>query len=70
MVSSLQDCLLHQDFHVARLGLCLMIGEDDVLVVECKHGYKQLLQKMVVAYRTLLVTWKYISHMLDYICEP
>eukprot|EP00439_Symbiodinium_sp_Y106_P040409 s4733_g4.t4 len=29
-------------------------GEDDVLVVECKHGYKQLLQKMVVAYRTLL----------------
>ncbi|CAE7268186.1 POGLUT1 [Symbiodinium natans] len=28
--------------------------EDDLLVVECQHGYRQLLQKMIVAYRTLL----------------
>ena len=71
MVPSLQEGLPHQDFDVARLGPCPTIGEDDVLVVECKHGYTQLLQKMVAAYRTLLVAWKQATCLTTfYIREP
>ncbi|CAE7354610.1 POGLUT1 [Symbiodinium sp. KB8] len=42
------------DFELLQIGGVSPHGEDDVLVVECKHGYTQLLQKMVAAYRTLL----------------
>ena len=32
-----------------------MLGhEEDLLLVDCPHGYRQLMQKMVMAYRLLL----------------
>ena len=48
------------------------LGEDDLLVVECQHGYRQLLQKMIVAYRTLLASWQQdaASFILGLVLEP
>ena len=32
----------------------MLAREEDLLLVDCPHGYRQLMQKMVMAYRLLL----------------
>ncbi len=48
-----------EDPDVGKLG-----DADDIVIVECPHGYRQLMQKMVMAYRILLLRFDGVKYFL------
>ena len=56
--TSLGEDKLALNYRARCLSVWLFPGDAaDVLFIDCQHGYRQLLQKMALSYRALLVTW-------------
>eukprot|EP00434_Breviolum_minutum_P000045 symbB.v1.2.000038.t1/scaffold12.1/size699752/18 len=64
---NVQTILSHRHFFIfaAEDPDVGMLGDaDDILLVDCPHGYRQLMQKMVMAYRILLLRFDGVSYFL------